>query len=129
LLLEPFLGVAMFFLVPRFVLHKNAMLAQKPNSSRLRSPIAARSGFEIGSLSGICPRYPREHWASAPLDEAMGIRWRNWVILSAGKTFFQTPPWSIGGSVDPTVADGFDAVRQTVDPVRGGGGLIVRLLT
>jgi hypothetical protein len=118
----------MFFL-PRFGLHKNAMLAQKPNSSQLRSPITARLGFEICSLSGIYPRYPREQWASAPLDEAMGIRWRNWVILSAGKTFFQTPSWSIGGSADPAVPDGLDAARQTVDPVRGGGGLIVRLLT
>jgi hypothetical protein len=119
----------MFFLVPRFVLHKNAMLAQKPNSPRLRSSITARSGFEICSLSGIYPRYPREQGASAPLDKAMGIPLRNWVILSAGKTFFQTPSWSIGGSADPAVPDGLDAVRQTVDPVRGGGGLIVRLLT
>jgi hypothetical protein len=42
------------------------------------------------------------------------------VILSAGKTFFQTPFWSIGGSADPPVPDGLDAVRQTVDSVRGG---------
>jgi hypothetical protein len=51
------------------------------------------------------------------------------VILSASKTFFQNPSWSIGGSADPAVPDGLDAARQTVDPVRGGGGLIVRLLT
>ena len=42
---------------------------------------------------------------------------------------FQMPSWSIGCSADPAVPDGLDAVRQTVDPVRGGGGLIVRLLT
>jgi hypothetical protein len=130
LLPEPFLGVAMFFLVPRFVLHKNVMLAQKLKIL-LDCGLQSRRvpGLKFAAFQAFTLDIRESIGRPFPSTRPHGHTTANWAILSAGTTFFQMPSWSIGGSADPAVPDGLDAVRQTVDPVPGSGGLIVGPLT
>jgi hypothetical protein len=119
----------MFFLVPRFVLHKNVMLAQKLKFFSIA--VSNHGAFRVRNLQLFrhLPSISERALGGRSPRRSHGHTTANWAILSAGTTFFQMPSWSIGGSADPAVPDGLDAVRQTVDPVPGSGGLIVGPLT
>jgi hypothetical protein len=106
LLLEPFLSVAMFLQVPCFVLHENIVLSQLFKffgcglQSRRFAPRSKFSGCQrLPSIPSERIRRP------SPIDDALWVRWRNWVILRVGKDIFaNAAPWALVSSTSSRAA-------------------------